>query len=178
MKIGIDIDDTLTKSSITIKKYCKKYQKNHKLKRYSKEYLLSHSDFLKAIEYYGENIYREMKIKKNAQKVIQKWYDEGHTIYFITARDRKICSKIEEYTKNYLEENHIPYHELIFNAQNKGKDTKKLKLDIMIDDRESVLDTFPKSNVILFRMMNQKETYSKYIKVKNWKELDYKIQKI
>lgn len=172
MRIGLDIDDTLTDTKKVFKKYAKKYKKKHHLQTYSDRKMLSEEDFHKFIKEYGKELYYHAKIKKNASKMIQKWMKEGHEIYFITARNKKDCEKVEIYTKGFLACHHVPFDNIIFNSTNKYLDSKDLKLDIFVDDREKVLDDFPKTKITLIRMIPSKNIYSKYQKVTNWKEID------
>ncbi|MCI8394049.1 MAG: hypothetical protein HFH86_01030 [Bacilli bacterium] len=175
MKIGIDIDDTLTETQKKFQQEIKKYCRRNKIIREKETQRLTEEQFQKFMQEQGR-IYLELKLKKKARKVLQKWNQNGHQIYFVTARSEQDCPKVEEYTKDYLQYFNIPYQKIIFNAQNKGKDCKKLNLDVFIDDRESVLDSFNQSKTFLVRFINNKKNYSKYTKVCSWKELE-KIMK-
>lgn len=170
MRIGIDIDDTITETKREISKQIKKFRRQYKLKRYNEFHQLSDENFTKFMTEYGSKIYLEMKIKKRAIEVIRKWYEKGHEIYFITARAESDCKNIEEYTKLFLRKNIIPYHYIMFNSKNKGVDTATLNLDVFIDDRESVLDTI--KGPFLIRVIADKKNYSKYKKARNWKEIE------
>lgn len=178
MKIGIDIDDTFTKTKETFQKNLKKYRKIYKLKKVSEEKALSDEDFCKFMNEYGRKLYVDIKEKKNASKIVKKWMKEGHEIYFVTARSKKDCYKVEEYTKEYFDKLGISYQKIIFHSNNKYNDTKDLKLDVFIDDRELVLDDFPKDDIVLIRMVPNSNIYSKHIKVTSWKEADKAIHSI
>ena len=169
MKIGIDIDDTLTDTKEEISKQIKKYRHIYKLKRYNEFHQLSDENFKKFMVEFGEKIYCGMKLKKRAKNTIQEWKEQGHFIYFITAREESECPKIETYTKKYLKKYQIPYDGIIFGSKNKGIDCQRLGIDVFIDDRESVLDTI--KGTFLIRMISDKKHYSKYQKVRNWKEI-------
>ncbi len=172
MKIGIDIDDTITNTKEIFARRLKKYCTKNKIANWKEKGNLSDKQFHEFLEKEGKSLYLEMTPKKHAKEVIQSWVEMGHIIYLVTARSSKDCINIEEYTKTFLEKNEIPYQEIIFNSQNKYRDCKKLKLDLFIDDRESVLDTFPKEKIELIRFIPNKNHYSKYLKVESWKELD------
>ena len=178
MKIGLDIDDTTTNSRKVFRKEIKKYRHKNKLKRYSEVLQLSEEEFKKFLKERGENIYTRIKPKKHEAKVISKWNQMGHEIYFITARSDDDCTKIEQLTKRCLEKYHIPFNQVILQSKNKAEDAKELNLDVFVDDRESVLDTFQHTDVYPIRFLENKKNYSKYSKVSNWKELDKFIQKL
>lgn len=169
MRIGIDIDDTLTETKQEISKQIKKYRRIYKLKRYNEFHQLSDEDFKKFMVEFGEKIYLGMPLKKKAVRVIQEWKEQGHIIYFITARAENEVPNIEYYTKSYLRKYQIPYDGIVFGSQDKGLDCQRLQLDVFIDDRESVLDTI--KGPFLIRMILDKKNYSKYHKVRNWKEI-------
>lgn len=173
MKIGIDIDETLTCTGKEIRKYKKAYiRKNHCV--LEENGMFSKSDFKKFMDFYGEMIYKNMKLKKDAKKYINLLFKEGHEIYFVTARSNKDVKNIEQYTKEYLEEFGLPYKKLICKAKDKGNATKKIPLDIMVDDQENFLDSFLNRDLLRLRFVRDKQIYSKYQKVTNWKEI-YKI---
>ncbi|MCI8575371.1 MAG: hypothetical protein HFI09_02770 [Bacilli bacterium] len=176
MKIGIDIDDTITETKWEISKQIKKYRHKYKLKRYSDTHQLSDEDFKKFMVEFGEKIYTGMKVKKRAAEVIRKWHEQGHYIILVTARSELDCPNIKEYTKAFLKENYLLHDALIFDSKNKGFDTSELGLDIFIDDRESVLDTF--KGPFLIRVLEDKKNYSKYKKARNWKEISDIVQKL
>ena len=178
MKIGIDIDETVTRTKETFQKNLKKYKKAHKLKQFSEEKQLSDEEFFKFQNEYGYELYYKIKEKKGASKTIKKWIEEGNEIYFVTARSKKDCEKVEEYTKEYFKQLGISYKKIIFQSSNKYEDTKNLKLDVFIDDRESVLDDFPKNQITLLRMVPNSNIYSKHTKITSWKEADKIIQNI
>lgn len=178
MRIGIDLDDTLTKTNEIFSKYLKKYRRLHHLNRFSKELQLSMEEWTKFLEEYGEVIYREVKEKPGALSVLKKWRKEGHEIYIITARSEIDCPHMEEYTRSYLEVKGIDYQEIVFGSKNKYQDAKSFRLDVFIDDRESVLDAFPPKDFYLIRMVKSKNEYSKYHKVTSWKEIDQLVDKL
>ena len=172
MNIGIDIDNTLTNSSKTFNKYLKDYCRKHHLKRYSKEKRVSDEHFLKFLDDYGQVLYSQMKLKKNAKKVLTKWKEKNYKIYFITARHESTCLNVEKYTKDFLKNNDITYDDILFVLNNKYIASKDLKLDIYIDDYEKELGNFKDKNTLLIKFVKNKKYASNYLKVKSWKELE------
>ena len=54
MKIGIDIDDTITETKWEISKQIKKYRRKYKLARYSETHQLSEEHFKNFMVEFGE----------------------------------------------------------------------------------------------------------------------------
>lgn len=173
MKIGLDIDDTLTNTQKIFKKYKNKYQRKHHLNYGDKK--MSEEEFHDFLNTYGTKIYLNMSLKKDVLKYIHKWLNEGHEIYFITARSNDEFSKMEVCTKVFLKNHKLPIQNIIFASKNKYQDSKQLELDVFVDDHESVLDKFPKDQMLLLRMIPNLNNYSKYTKVANWKQIDFYI---
>lgn len=176
MKIGIDIDDTITETKWEISKQIKKYRRKYKLARYSETHQLSEEHFKNFMVEFGEKVYLGMKVKKHATEVIRSWKEKGHYIILVTARCEEECPNMKVYTRKFLKDNHILYDALLFGSKNKGMDTKDLGLDLFIDDRESVLDTI--KGPFLIRVLEDKKNYSKYKKARNWKEIKEIVEKL
>ena len=148
MKIGIDIDDTISETFETLLPYSQKYTIED-LKKESKIYIKDEyanhfyivymngwnekeaTDFWS--KYYGE-ILKKVNIKKFASEVINKLKQEGHKIYLITARWDMPNDDIQGITKQWLIENNVEYDELIINVSDKLKLVKEKNIDIFIDD--------------------------------------------
>ncbi len=177
MRIGIDIDDTFTETKKIFSKYLKKYRKEKKIDISLVE-KMSNEMYFDFLNLYGDSIYRFVKEKKHASRIVRNWGLDGIEVYFVTARSEKECREVEKITKEFFRLHDVPYRDIIFRSQNKYEDTKCLELDVFIDDRESVLDSFPKNDMLKLRMVPNKMIYSKYQKVTNWKEIDAIIQNL
>ncbi len=171
MRIGLDIDDTFTETKKAFRRSFKKYQKKYNSTKERIENL-NYEEYKEFLKEYGEAIYFKVKEKKNASKVVRKWIKEGHQIYFVTARSKDYFEKMEEYTKKYFIKRDIQYEHIFFGVRNKYECIKDLNLDLFIDDQEKVLDSFPKDKLTLLKMIPDKNNYSKYEKVTNWKEIE------
>ena len=148
MNIGIDIDDTIAETFETLLPYSQKYTIED-LKKESKVYIDSNCtnhfyivytngwNQQEAIEfwekYYAE-ILRQLNMKKFASEIINKLKQEGHKIYFITARWDMKKDSVEEITKQWLKENNIEYDALFLNAKDKLSLVKENDIDLFIDD--------------------------------------------
>ena len=178
MRIGIDIDDTLTQTREIFPKKIKAFRKKYHLKKYSERQQLSDEQFFNFGLIYGKEVYLSMKEKKHAIKIIQKWILEGHEIYFITARSNKDVPNVEKYTREYLEKRKIKYKEIVFDAKNKYLASKKFNLDVYIDDQERMLDTFQAKDAYLIRFVRNKKIKSKYQKATKWKEIEKIVENL
>lgn len=141
MKIGIDIDDTIADTwNYMIPIYSKVFKKDIKTLSNSYPYYMSIKDLnISVDEYfntmkplYQKNILN-VPLKPYAKYAINKLYDSGHTIIFITARG-KLYDNPYEITKEYLSKNEIKYHKLITEATDKSIVCTKESIDLFIDD--------------------------------------------
>lgn len=182
MRIGIDIDDTICKTWKHIKPLFKKHFKvdNRVLqkKSYSRALNVPVDEYY---EFYKKIVTPEMSyipIKKDAKRYINKLNDEGHEIYFITARSEKDIINHYELTENYLAKNGIKYDKLLTCASDKGKACLENKIDLFIDDSikhcNEVSDV--KIPVLLINTSYNKKV-RKFKRVFNFKEIYYIIER-
>ena len=83
MVIGIDVDDTITKTS----KCANKLLKNDNKYNYVIDYHdLNSDDYDEFINKYIGNIYDCVPLKEDVVNTLKLWHDEGIKIIFITAR--------------------------------------------------------------------------------------------
>lgn len=147
MRIGIDIDDTLTDTYELIFNYAQYFTANElkkeinqvdreKIKdRFTKNFHnWAKEDEEAFFDKYYETIVSNVRIKPFAKEIIDKLRDEKNEIYFITARFLSSKFDIEQATKKWLEENEIEYEGIYLNVSDKAKIIKENKIDILIDD--------------------------------------------
>lgn len=149
MRIGIDIDDTLTDIREELDKaailYAKKIGKltDEKIKIggaygngniYQQIFHFSEDElkyFLKEIQ---ESVTENALPRKNVVEVIHKLKELGHTIIIITARADEFHDDPYRQSKEWLERNNIVYDKLVVNARDKGIACIKEEIDLYIDD--------------------------------------------
>lgn len=176
MKIGIDIDDTITNTTEKISEYMEK------LGISTKDDFCNYTD--KELENYNELLVKYMELvlstctlKDNCVKVINNLKKKGHKIYIITARTNKFSKNIYNITKCFLDSNNILYDELLFGYEDKRDICIEKELDYMIDDNinvyNSLLDT--KVRPVLFSKKQNKEFDC--IRVNDWLEIEQLINK-
>ena len=150
MRIGIDIDNTLTDIQQDLNNaaymYATRLNKHLDLKNlnlidknndgniYQKAFGFTDEElkyFLKDIQ---ENITTNAIPRKGTLEFINKLHLEGYEIYIITARDSEFHDDPYKQSEEWLKKNNIYYDKLIVNARNKGKVCKEEKVDLFIDD--------------------------------------------
>lgn len=171
MKIGIDIDDTICKTSYVTEKI------QNKIYNYDFSKLDKISQYEFTVKY-EEEIYDYLPLENNAKEVINKLFDEGNEIYFITARCSKFIKNIERRTLDYLDKNKIKYNKIYFGKSKKVDVYEKLKLDVMLDDDYDVYKIITENghNAIMYNGILNKNKDG--IKVNNWEEFKEYIERI
>lgn len=187
MKIGIDIDNTLTKVQEKLNKaafdYANSLGKNIKncnisMKdinndgdTYRKKFKFNNEElkyFLKEIQ---ENITNNASPRENAKEVIDKLKNDGHQIYIITARDSEFHDDPYMYSKNWLDKNLIYYDKLIVNARNKKDVCKKVEIDLFIDDQPNNCLQILNAGIKAIMITDNDDNFDGIINLKNWNDI-------
>ena len=189
MRIGIDVDNTITNTLDKLKKHSIKYneeviKRGLKInpKGYSTSTLFNWTteENLIYCNKYLREIVLSAKIKDNAIEIINKLKDEGNKIYIITARRTPTFIDPYSTTKEQIEKYGIKYDEIVANCVDKYKYCKEKNIDIMIDDEpKNVNDISKYIPVIAFKYLHNEECKGKnIIKVNTWNEVYEEYQKI
>ena len=190
MRIGIDIDDTLSYSSETFIKYAIKYNNinnvRHKIDTTTldtfKSFGWTKDEELDFKEKYLEKILRETSVKENAVLYLNLLKKDNNEIYLISSRNEKELKNIFEVTIDWLKKNKIPYDELILNCNNKAKACFEKKIDCFIDDNYKIcshLYNCVDIPVYMFSTNYNNFKYDEDIKtVKSWDEIYSYIKNI
>ncbi len=181
MRIGIDVDDTICSTNETILLEADKYDKEvlggtgiKNKKAYDFTLMMGWPKegkgrfFNDRLEY----IMDKSPIKDGAVEVINKLYDEGNEIIFITYRKDKYIKDPYLLTKNYLDRHGIKYNKLIANSGDKGIVCYNNKIDLFIDDSVTHLEdvSLYGIKVLLFDSEYNKDNI-KFDRVKNWYQI-------
>ena len=173
MRIGIDLDDTMCRTTEIVHQLLEKEAKkngkdpldimNNELKR---------EDFLKK---YYEEIYENAEIKRSVADVIRRLHNKGNEIYIITARDEKY----NHITRNWLEKHNVLFDEIIASVygDRKAEACKKYKIDLMIEDDPYNYQRLKNMNIksILFDDRGRYEIKEEY--ATTWKEIENYIER-
>lgn len=193
MKIGIDLDDTTFITMNAMLKYADLYDINvlGRSGANGKLGLIKNRYYLKALygwdeetkfdffDTYYKNVLEECVPNDNAPEVIRKLKENGHEIYFITARltNIKNCNT-EEITKQSLKKYNIPYDKLIVNAKNKLDVCKEYNINIFIEDSYETCEELEQIGIKTYlktTKMNEEVDSKNIERFENWKELYSKI---
>lgn len=187
MKLGIDIDGTIAKTNERLIEEAIVFDKKKVHGRGIKDrsaYSLKDmffwdiynvNDFFDYIR--NSKFFLTIEPMPQAVEIINKLYEEGYEIIFITRRQDN--SKTIRMTKKWLKKNGFKYQKLITGSVKKYETCTTEKIDFFIDDDEknvqAVLDEgidaalidgpYNKENKKLNRLMNWNEIYS-YLKNK------------
>ena len=192
MNIGIDIDDTTVSLVNSMIKYADIYDKEIGGSGINGEFgLIKNRYYLKSLygwddetkseffNRYYKKVLEDCVMKENANKVINKLKEEGHLIYFITARITSVPNcDTKKITENTLKNNGINYDELLINCPNKLEICKEKSIDIFIEDSFETCSTLEENGIKTYLMttpMNEKINSGTVERVICWEELDKKI---
>ena len=194
MRIGIDIDDTLTDVKEELIEAGEKYarslgkdikvdknfeDKNNNGNKWQEMFQFNYEElkyFLKDIQ---ESITNKAKPRENVVEVINKLKNDGNEIIIITARDSEFHDDPYKYSKDWLDKNNIYYDKLVVNARNKDDACIKEKIDLFIDDSESNCLKVKKAGIKTIRVCNEIEnSNSNLICFNNWNDIYSYIQTI
>lgn len=184
MRIGIDIDDTITYSSDTFLEYAKKYNKEKKIDFEINDNTLdvklsygwNDKNLKEFLSKYLTTVLENTDPKEDAIEIINRLKRDGNQIYFITARGYKeIDGDMYEVTKKWLDKHKFKYDQLIINSKVKLEECIKNKIDVFIDDSYSHCKSIKEElniPVYLFKTRYNKDIDDKSIKkVNNWFEI-------
>lgn len=187
MKIGIDIDNTLTEVqkelNIAAFNYAKKLGKdldesedllediNNNGNFYREKFKFSYDElkfFLKDIQ---EEIINRAKPRENVVKCINKLREKENEIYIITARDSEFHDDPYKLSKDWLEKNNIKYDKLIVNARKKAPVCKQENIDLFIDDQLNNCIEISKLGIKTIRISEDEANYDNITSLKNWDDI-------
>ena len=143
MRIGIDLDDTITKTDEILFKYAKKYNEEEKILfkinreewNWNKAFGWDEEKCEKFFSRYLKKIFEEAEIKENAKERINELKDDGNEIIIITARDTKSLKEVHEVCEKWLINNKVNVDKIVVDGEDKAQKCLENKIDIFIDDR-------------------------------------------
>lgn len=181
MNIGIDVDDTLSKTtkpltshlenSLNFSKYFSKNELNDVLQKImTGEIQRNHVTDL-GIDFL--NLYKNLEIQEDAVSTIEELKNLGHNIYIITARDDLFVEDPYSITKYWLDKNNVNYNNLFCYTNEKLATCSKLSIDLMIDDNVKVCELLNDNgiNTLLFNSDLNKDYLTPLKRVNNWLEV-------
>ncbi len=144
MKIGIDIDDTVMNTLEVIEEAAIYYDKNYvenkgyqdKTKYDFKERFYWTSEIKKDfLNFFRKNkLYLKATPKGDALYYLDKLYEEGYQIYFLTRRSADEEFDVLKVTEDDLKNKGFKYKDCYINLSRKGEICEKLGINFFIDD--------------------------------------------
>ena len=174
MRIGIDVDDTITNTIEEIGVLLKKNNLEHLSKDFDSYSIEDIRNYDELIRNNIDDILSNCTLKENANTIINRLKEDKNEIYIITARNNYYSDNVEKITIDYLNKNNIVYDKIFFNCKSKKEICVNNNVDIMIDDNYNIINSFKDSNVkaILFNTIyNLKRDYDG-VRVNNWNEIE------
>lgn len=141
MVIGIDIDDVITDTSLSLINHTRL----HETEVCEKGEILNHLPEIMRGGFPSPNVktyfHRFMAeimaattVKEDAEDVLKRLKEAGHRLVYITARNDVTYPGSVQVTKRFLKKTALPCDEIIFYSIDKLEDCRKAKVDLMIDD--------------------------------------------
>lgn len=165
MRVGVDIDDTLTETQ--------KYVITLKQKEYPEldpESLLPDDLFKKFITKYDDDIHRHVELKPHAREALEWMHENNHEIYIITARGNYSKNSKKD-TKEYFKKHNLPYNRMFFNVTKKGEIAFNNGIDIFIDDKESMCEEMQEHKIHAIKLKKEYQGSSAFKVFYNWDEV-------
>lgn len=183
MRIGIDIDDVITDTSLTMREYINKYDKSGEITEHIEAVMRGEMPTLNIKKFFEENcikIFSDAKVKQNASEVTQRLLDSGNEIFIITSRGETKFKGSQKVTLEYLRAHDIKFTQILFNSFEKDKICEENNIDVMVDDSSKYCMEIAKKNIksILFTSEVNKSINVDVPRVSNWLELEEKINQI
>lgn len=180
MKIGIDIDDTLTNTKDEQLKYWKIYYNNFPNPRYKSELPNNINSFGDSYIDTFWDTYREIlsfncTFKKDASAILHKLKNDNHTLCIITSRPDEKYENLKKRLNDWFTKNNIPVDFIYSNIKDKATFAKENNIDLLIDDDIKHCNATIKKGIkaILF---NKDDNYQNF-QTTSWQEVYNYIKK-
>lgn len=165
MRIGIDIDDTITNSHDYVIYLKKKY-----LPQYDPYQMLPNDVFDEFIHKYDSEIHQNAPLKEGVVEAITYLKKQGHTIYIMSARGNYSDSSYAD-SYEYLKKNNIPFDKLICNIGTKVEAVKREKIDLFIDDNINICNELRNNGINVIKMRRHDDIENDHLTCDNWEEI-------
>lgn len=177
MKIGIDVDDTITKTH----EYVIYLKKKH-LPQYDANLKLQEEVFLPFIEKYEREIHQNVQLKNGAKEALDWLKKRGHEIIILSSRGSFYNNVTEDTayidTKNYFIKNNLPFDQIIVNLRNKKEAAILNQIDVFIDDKINVCKEVKSAGINVIKMARFDDIKTDLKIANTWEEIISMIKEI
>ncbi len=177
MRIGIDIDDTITKTH----EYVYYLKKTH-LKGYNPKELLPDEVFIPFIEKYERDIHRYAELKDGVKSALDYLHESGHTIIILSSRGSfyKTIAEDTAYqdSYDYFIKHKLPFDKMLTNLDDKVATSKEERIDLFIDDNIKTCENVRNSGVKVIKMARFDDYETNLDIASNWSEIINKIKEM
>lgn len=191
MNIGIDIDDTITKTSEELDILAKEYTENILKRKFElnkievidpmwAKYLYNWNDQEEKAfwDLYYEKAMTNVKPKDGAIETINN-LAKNNEIIVITARWENENGKIATITRNWLQKYGIKYNKLFLGYEDKRELVRANNIEIFIDDNYKTCKLVSETNVrtlIMDSRLNRNMKDDKLERVFSWQDIEEKLK--
>ena len=181
MILGIDIDDVVTESSLSMVAHAK----IHETEICGKGDILDHlAEVMRGefptpeVKVYLHRFMAEIMdaavVKENAVEVLWRLKKKGHTLIYITARGENKYPGSTQVTENLLKNKNLPCDGMVYNSYDKLQDCLDHKVELMIDDSVKNCTDIAAGGIpsLLFTSIVNKDIETDLPRVAQWLELE------
>lgn len=181
MRLGFDIDDTLINlREHAFRLYQKKLNRQVDIERFRELRTVPIHSLFELTQEEGGRMWADMREEiyytdcppfPGAVEVLRRLADEGHEIYYVTARNAEHCER----TKEWVVRAGFPVAEGRFYCgmadHEKVDILRKLKLDYYFDDKPAVLETLGGLELRAYVRDNSYNRHLELPRISDWMEL-------
>ena len=181
MKIGIDIDDTVMNtidvieaSALYFDKYFVANRGYQDITKYDfhDRFYWSSEEKKSFFNYFRKNkLYLKARPKGDALYYLEKLYNEGYEIYFLTRRSKDEKLDILSITKDDLTKKGFKYKDCYIGLSKKGEACKDLGIDVFIDDSVMQIEDVNTYGIKTILVDNWYNKEYKGLRAKNFQEI-------
>lgn len=180
MRLGIDIDDTISNTSGKMVEEALKYDKQYVKGRGFKdpnEYSFMRMFYWTVLDVEGfnclirkSNFYATVEPIPDAAECIKKLYESGDEIILITKRKNSI--KNRHMTKKWLKKYGFKYHKLILGGDRKGQICEELGIDLFIDnDKNNIIEAMESNVDCVLRGTKYNKKEKDFHRIEDWVDI-------
>lgn len=189
MRVGLDIDDTISNTNFVLMKYAFRYNEEHGNKKLLKYNTNNFSEVFgwndDEVNHFFRTYYlealKEIEPKFNVKEVLNELRKKGHKIIFITVRNDRECAGENEarrLTLDWFKKYKIPFDELHVDIKDKKDFCQKYNIDVFMDDSVRTVLAVKELGINTFIAMNDFNLDFKDESIKNIYNMNQFLQEV